>query len=414
MEKIKFIKSKLDNLVCPSDKNEITFADASFPDLRIRVWQSGKKVFEVRKKLKGKSSRVKLGSFPGTTIEQARKKANTALATFSDGISPNAQKKADTARGTTLQQCLDDYIASRSNLKPSTADSYRQTLDQYLDGWLKKPLQNITRDKVEKKHKEIGENSPTRANVVMRILRALFEYAHGKYEDENGEPLFLHNPTKRLSHTKSWFKETRRDTFIKPTDIKAWHKGVTINPDAESKDPSISDTIRDYLLLILFTGLRRREAAGLRWDWIDFEHRTLIIPETKNGYPHTLPLSEFLFNLLDERQSEESDFVFPGSGETGHIEEPKKSIAIVRKRSGIYFTLHDLRRTFITTAESLGIRDYTLKRLLNHRSMGDVTDGYIVTDVDRLREPMQQIADRLLLLAKKSDKMLTFPAAAQQ
>jgi hypothetical protein len=33
----------------------------------------------------------------------------------------------------------------------------------------------------------------------------------------------------------------------------------------------------------------------------------------------------------------------------------------------VAFSLHDLRRTFITIAESLGFPAYTLKRLLNHR-----------------------------------------------
>jgi integrase len=57
------------------------------------------------------------------------------------------------------------------------------------------------------------------------------------------------------------------------------------------------------------------------------------------------------------------------------------------------FTLHDLHRTFITIAESLDIPAYALKRLLNHKDPNDVTAGYIVSDVNRLREPMQRITD---------------------
>jgi hypothetical protein len=50
-------------------------------------------------------------------------------------------------------------------------------------------------------------------------------------------------------------------------------------------------------------------------------------------------------------------------------------------------------------AESLDIPAYALKRLLNHKMSGDVTAGYIVSDVERLRKPMQQIADFLLSAA---------------
>jgi hypothetical protein len=55
-----------------------------------------------------------------------------------------------------------------------------------------------------------------------------------------------------------------------------------------------------------------------------------------------------------------------------------------------------LRRTFITIAESLDISAYALKRLLNHKMTNDVTAGYIVADVERLRKPMQLITDYIL------------------
>lgn len=77
--------------------------------------------------------------------------------------------------------------------------------------------------------------------------------------------------------------------------------------------------------------------------------------------------------------------------------------------------MHDLRRTFITIAESLDIPAYALKRLLNHKMNGDVTAGYIMLDVERLRNPMQMIADHILLKVgvKKSSPLLLFPSANQ-
>ena len=63
------------------------------------------------------------------------------------------------------------------------------------------------------------------------------------------------------------------------------------------------------------------------------------------------------------------------------------------KLSGVTFTLHDLRRTFITAAERLDIPAYALKRLINHKDPNDVTEGYIIFDVERLRVPMQKITD---------------------
>lgn len=88
--------------------------------------------------------------------------------------------------------------------------------------------------------------------------------------------------------------------------------------------------------------------------------------------------------------------------------EPKRQIARIILETGIQFSCHDLRRSFITIAEGLDIPAYALKRLLNHKMNGDVTAGYIMTDVERLRKPMQQITDYLLkcMGVKKSADIL--------
>ena len=84
--------------------------------------------------------------------------------------------------------------------------------------------------------------------------------------------------------------------------------------------------------------------------------------------------------------------------------------------SGVTFTLHDLRRTFITVAESLDIPAYALKRLLNHKMTQDVTAGYIVMDVERLRTPMQKITDHLLKLVgvKKTAEIVNILESLKQ
>jgi integrase len=159
-----------------------------------------------------------------------------------------------------------------------------------------------------------------------------------------------------------------------------------------------NETLRDYLLLILFTGLRRQEAAKLKWQQVDLKEKTLKVIDTKNKESHTLPLSDYLYELLSNRKINASNnYVFAGTGETGYIVEPRKQMAKVIKETDILFTVHDLRRTFITITESLDIPAYALKRLLNHKMTNDVTAGYIMLDVERLRKPMQMITNYLLL-----------------
>ena len=160
------------------------------------------------------------------------------------------------------------------------------------------------------------------------------------------------------------------------------------------------ETIRDYLLLVLFTGLRREEAASMIWDNVDLKAKTLKVADTKNHLDHTLPLSDFLYDLLQQRKANAvNDYVFQRSDGQGHIAEQRKQMAKVIKESGVTFTIHDLRRTFMTIAESLDISAYAVKRLANHKMNNDITAGYIIADVERLRNPMQKITDYILKCA---------------
>lgn len=163
-----------------------------------------------------------------------------------------------------------------------------------------------------------------------------------------------------------------------------------------------TDDARDVLLVALFTGMRRSEVVTLRWAYVDLPGGLLRLPRTKNGDPLELPLSGFLTELLKARQERvgASDWVFPGAGRTGHLTEVKSFVGRVKAASRVEFTMHDLRRTFITVAEGLNLSAYALKRLVNHRVGGDVTAGYIVLDSERLREPIERVAQRLLLLAQ--------------
>lgn len=134
--------------------------------------------------------------------------------------------------------------------------------------------------------------------------------------------------------------------------------------------------------------------------------------DTKNHQPLTLPLTDYIYELLENRKAvTNSDYVFAGDGKSGYLIEPRRQVQKVIQSSGVLFTLHDLRRTFITIAESIDISAYALKRLVNHKMSNDVTAGYIVSDVERLRKPMQQISSQLLRYFKieGDKKVLSFP-----
>jgi integrase len=389
MKKIKINKSFVDKAELPTDKDQVFYRDGELKGFALRVTTTGTKSFVVEKNIGNRVRRITLGKYGALTAEQARKEAQKLIGEIATGGDPIARKRAIQMNATTLKQVFIDYMDTRKSLKKTTIANYNQVLSKAFSQWSDRPLINITKDNVSNLHKKLGqEHGEAYANLAMRLLRALFNFAAGQYEDAQGRSLVTDNPVKRLSQTRAWYKIERRQTFIKAHELAPWHCGI---------QQVQNETLRDYLLLILFTGLRRREAATLTWEQIDLTAKTLTVSETKNNETHTLPLSDYLLGLLEQRYlARINQYVFPGTGAAGHIIEPRKQMAHVTKASGIKFTVHDLRRTFITIAESLDIPAYALKRLLNHKMTNDITAGYIIADAERLRKPMQIITDYIL------------------
>ena len=395
---INFTKGNLDSLPIPVGSSRPYYHDSIVGGLSVRITSKGVKSFVVQRRINKRPVIVTLGRYPEMTIQIARKQAIKALNSISEGVNPNNKDKEVLIQNISLGQVFSDYIRSRgTNLKDNTKKGYISAFNNYLKDWEGKPIAEITRDMVEKKHRTITKQSPTRANTVMRQLRAYFNYAMGEYEDSDGNPIFIHNPVSRLSHIKAWNREKRKQTIIKTYDLKKWYDTVMELPQHQlnNKQPNTAEVCRDLFLFILFTGLRRREASTLMWDNIDFKDHSLTIEDTKNHEAHSLPLTPFLLEVLERRKSD-SPYIFQGTTPDKPLNDPKKQLDKVRKISGVYFNLHDLRRTFITIAESLDINTYALKQLLNHKDQRDVTGGYIITYMERLREPMNKITDYIL------------------
>lgn len=404
---LNFTKRTLEALPAAPRGKRAYYADTKIDGLQLAVTDRGAKTYVLYRKFQGKPTRFKLGRYPDMTPAAARDKATVWRGKLAQGIDPRREERRERARAITLAQAFEAFKAARKGLKPRTVYDYGRYLIKAFPGWQSKRLTDITKDMVTKRHAQLSEqNGAAYANNAMTFLRSLWNFAAAHYEDESGHSLLPENPVSRLTQTRSWNKIQRRSTWIQAHQLPAWFEAV----QALRQEPvgSPAATVGDYLLLLLFTGLRRGEGAALTWTQIDLKARTLSVTDTKNREPHRLPLSDFLLDLLAERERHAvSGSVFPGNGATGHLIEPRRHMTKVIEASGVDFILHDLRRTFITVAESLDIPAYALKRLLNHKMTNDVTAGYIVTDVERLRRPMQTISDFLLSAADTHANKIT-------
>jgi integrase len=363
------------------------YRDDKLRGFAVRVTAGGTKAYVLEKLIHRRVRRITIARCEAMPPEAARKLAQKLLGEIAVGRNPADEHKRTAASGVTLGEVFADYLRHRS-LAPKSVAHYRRIIDTAFADWQGKPLAPITREGVLRRFNRLrDEHGPVWANVCMRLLRAIINFAHAQHADGAGQSPFAANPVRILSQTKAWSRIERRRNVIAPHQLATWYRAVNALNNTTS---------RDYLLLLLFTGLRRSEAAALCWSDVDLVGRTLTIQSTKSGRSHTLPLPRFLHALLeDRRRSATGPFVFPGEGRSRHLVDLKGSHRTVIEASGVSFTLHDLRRTFATTAESLDVSAYALKRLLNHADTGDVTRGYAIVSIERLRAPMEKIADYL-------------------
>ena len=395
----------LDSLPLPDKGKRKTYYDDDVKGLALRVLSTGTKSFVTYKWVDGKKIWTTHGHYPSMTIQQARVKARATLNLVSEGINPNKLNEGSSLKqDITLQKVLDDYSISKHTLKANTLSNYKSIIDNYLSDWKKNPISDISRDMIEKRHRDITqgnrkfEASPSRANTTMRVVRALFNYAIGQYEDSRGEPIILHNPVSRITHNKSWNKENIRQSVVQKHQLKQWYEGVMKLPlqDDNVHTDNSSEVVRDLLIFLMFTGLRRNEALTLKWSDIDFDNHSFTIEDTKNNESHSLPLTFKLDEVLERRKNEsDNPYVFQGSTPNGHLHPPKRQLERARELVGFKFDNHSLRRTFETTANRFALSTYTLKKLINHKNTRDVTGRYIVLEIDDLREPMNQISEAL-------------------
>ena len=201
------------------------------------------------------------------------------------------------------------------------------------------------------------------------------------------------------------------DRFLQSDELPRFFQSLAVEPNP---------TLRDYILLALLTGARRSNLLAMRWPDIRLDEAIWRIPMTKNGTPQNVTLSPEAVAILTERR-EASDngaiFVFPGTGASGHIEEPKKAVIRVMARAGIPYgrkvengvTLHDLRRTLGSWQAKTGASLAIIGTSLHHLST-QATAIYARLDIDPVRAAVNTATAAMMEAAglKKAEEMVPF------
>jgi len=416
MPHIKLTKTAIDKLPHP-EKGQVLYWDTELTGFILRVTKSAKS-FVVNCRVNGKPVSSTLGLYGRLTLTQARELAKAKLGEMAQGVNPNEQKREAIRLGVTLGQAYQAYIHER-DLRPNTLRDYEKAMRIVFSDWHTLPLVSLTRSMVEDrfdthsapKLNESGQvvvKNKAFAKQAFRFLSALLNWAREKYSSDDDEPLLPSNPCERLTARKKWPSIKRRDNWVRPDQLPALFQALEHKPHHTSKQV----VVRDLCALYVLTGLRLTEGAGLRWADVDLKRKTLTIAaeRAKNHQKHELPIGNWLAAMFERYwqqnnslpEHERSPFVFYCKDRSKHIARFDDATKAISVECDVVFTVHDLRRSFITIANNYvhGLSAYTLKRLINHATdKADVTAGYIILDAETLRAPMQQIENFILRAA---------------
>ena len=356
---------------------------------QIKVSPSGHAVYQAEARLGGTGNvkKYKIGNIQEIELPEARKQASIALAKIRQGTDPLQEKRARIHEGATLRELIERYYQAR-DLKQRTLKDYRYLANKRLGNWLDVRVRDITKHEILDWYMHEKKSRPTQAEHAYRFLNALMVFAKGM-------EIINENPCHLVTDTKVRYT------------IKTKHSHIELNSDLGkfldvfTKYNFVKDServARDLILLILTTGLRSVEARSMKWEYVDFKRRIFIIPDTKNRRDHVVPMTPLTYSLFRYREehSDNSEYVFRirGKSKSGYVTDFQKTLTNICKAAEIEtVTPHDLRRTFATALNTLGVGYADVKHLMNHKAK-DITAGvYIQPDIENMRGTLFRVVD---------------------
>ncbi|MEC5215714.1 integrase [Actimicrobium sp. GrIS 1.19] len=382
---INFTKDNIASLPLP-ETDRVTYHDSHklASGLQLRIAASGSKTFCVFRRVRGgQPERVTLGRYTDMSIDQARRQAGQINAAIADGKNPAAVKRAHKAEPT-FGDLFGEYIRRHAKPNKLTWAEDAQRYEQYLSKPLgNKKLSAIDRNVVASIHSSITLGGhPIVANRVLALVSSVYGWGINV-------GLCDVNTAKGIKRNR----ENSRDRFLQGDEFPRFFAALA---------EETNQTMKDYFLVSLLTGARRANVLSMRWADINFERAEWRIEETKNGTPQTVTLSPEVISILKEREPQQvATFVFPGSGKSGHLMEPKKSWKRILEHAALEnLRVHDLRRTLGSWQAKSGASLAIIGKSLNHKNVA-TTAIYARLDLDPVRLSVNMATSAMMAAGKE-------------
>ncbi len=436
--------------------------------------------FRFAYKFGGKSREVLIGTWPKADITSIRKDRDALRVKIQNGIDPveqsqlareqlQSEREADQLRLVAVREAeLLKIEADRQEavhrqqlrLQALAEKTARMTVCSLFDKWRRLELvqradkgseaqRSFVRDvfpmigdvaaaDVTKAHiQEIVDTIKSRATSTQNMVRTakktladmrqMFGFALDRdYVDAD--------PTARVKKARIG-ADVERDRVLSEAE--------TIHLFQKLPKAGLAVTSQMALLIQLATAARIGEVLAARWEHVDFERRSLTLPETKNGKRHEIWLSDFALRQLKtlhegtgmtawlfpatQAKMNQPDFadhvcVKTVTKQVGDRQRPGEPPMSGRSKdvdalvlNGGKWTPHDLRRTAATTMAELGALPDVVEKCLNHAEVGKVKRIYQRAQYEGpMREAWRVLGNRLALLQVKADGSVNNVVAMQR
>ena len=340
--------TRLTDIVVSRLKTPDTYFDETTPAFGIRVGKNRKTWIVMRGKIR---QRVRIGHYPTMSLADARKEAKALL---TEPVTRNPRIK--------LSEGYERYKETLACKKPRTQADYKRMLEKYFVPTIgSRRLPELTYEDIVDQVDGLPPSERAHALAVVRTFLRWCARPPRRYIVHSPlEGLQLAPPSKR----KRKLTETEVVQVWKAAEKQGYPHGTLVQ-------------------LLLLTGQRRGEIAGLRWPWINEKEQTITLPEwiTKNKLEHTFPYNGRVSAILETIPRRNStDLLFPSKVSD---ERPISGFSKYKKdlKDGVSgWTLHDLRRTFRSLHGQIGTPREIAERHINHAA-GVTTEVEQIYDV---------------------------------
>jgi len=320
--------------------------DALVPGLYLIVQPSGAKSWAVRYRVGRHPRKLTLkGRYPVLGLKQAREAARRALESVSDGADPASAKQLGMAADDTLAAHIALYRERHvPGLRPAVQTYVVASLERLQDEFRGRALRSITKSEVVRAIDKTTKRGPSAAVTFWKVTKAFFSWCEAREDDFASPARAIKRPA----------KEKSRDRVLSDHELKlAWEAAVGAGGAAGA-----------LVRMLILTGCRRNEIMRLARDEITADAIELPGTRTKNGAPHTIPLTPLMREVLGSLPIE-GKYVMNGSDRPmGDHSSTKEKVAPTIPS----WTLHDLRRSFASGLQRLGVAPHIIELALNHRS----------------------------------------------